>query len=206
MFGGPPLDEPARSDYFESLHYSAAVVGITTSVFLEAAVIGRPVMSFSSEDLRQEHEESLHFRHLIDADEGLLTMAASLDEHERQLVSILAGPPAKVLERQQRFVNTFVRPRGVEVSATRVVAEALERLVESEPVGAESAPSLFGQLGLALLARMQRDERWRFLILDEREGAREARVVERARVSAEHLARKRADKARRMAAKRKASL
>jgi hypothetical protein len=206
MFGGPPVDEPARSDYFESLHYSAAVVGITTSAFLEAAVVGRPVMSFSSEDLRQEHEESLHFRHLVDADEGLLTMAASLDEHEQQLATILAGPPTEVLERQRKFVNVFVRPRGLEVSATRVVAEALERLVDSEPVGAESAPSLFGQLGLALLARMQRDERWRFLILDAREGERESQLVERARAKAEHLARKRADKASRMAAKRKVSL
>ena len=47
MFGGAPVDQLARTDYFESLHYCAAVVGITTSAFLEAAVVGRPVMSFS---------------------------------------------------------------------------------------------------------------------------------------------------------------
>jgi hypothetical protein len=81
LFGPPPTDEAARTDYFESLYYSSAVVGITTSAFLEAAVVGRPVMSFFSEDLRQEHEESLHFRHLMDAQHGVLTMAGSLDEH-----------------------------------------------------------------------------------------------------------------------------
>jgi hypothetical protein len=70
-------------------------------------------------------------------------------------------------------------------------------------VGPASAPSLVGQIGLALLSRMQRDERWRYLIFDEREGGREARLAERARVRAEELARKRADKARRMAEKRR---
>jgi hypothetical protein len=203
MFGGAPVDEPARTDYFESLHYCAAVVGITTSAFLEAAVVGRPVMSFSSEDLRQEQEGSLHFRHLVDADHGLLTMAASLEEHGQQLASVLTGPLTDVLARQRRFVNAFVRPRGMEVSATEVVAATLERLGEGERVGPPSAPSLFGQIGLRLLARMQRDERWRQLIFDEREGERETRLAERDRVRAEELARKRADKARRMAAKRR---
>ena len=203
MFGGPPLDEPSRTDYFESLYYSAAVVGITTSAFLEAAVVGRPVMSFASEDLRQEQDGSLHFRHLVDADQGLLTMAASLDEHGQQLARILEGPPTEVLARQRRFVNAFVRPRGMEVSATDVVAESLERLGEGQRVGPESAPSLFGRIGLSLLARMYRDEHWRSLILDEREGERETRLSERTRIRAEELARKRADKARRMAAKRR---
>jgi hypothetical protein len=158
MFGGPPVDEATRTDYFESLYYSAAVVGITTSAFLEAAVVGRPVMSFSSEDLHQEQEGSLHFRHLVDADHGLLTMAASLEEHGQQLASVLTGPLTDVLARQRRFVNAFVRPRGMEVSATEVVAATLERLGDGERVGPESAPSFFGQIGLALLARMQRDE------------------------------------------------
>ena len=203
MFGGAPVDEPARTDYFESLHYCAAVVGITTSAFLEAAVVGRPVMSFSSEDLRQEQEGSLHFRHLVDPDHGLLTMAASLEEHGQQLASVLTGPLTGVLARQRRFVNAFVRPRGMEVSATEVVAATLERLGEGERVGPPSAPSLFGQIGLRLLARMQRDERWRHLIFDEREGERETRLAERDRVRAEELARKRTDKARRMAAKRR---
>ena len=206
MFGPPPTDEAARTDYFESLYYSSAVVGITTSAFLEAAVVGRPVMSFFSEDLRQEHEESLHFRHLMDAQHGLLTMAGSLDEHEQQLASILAGPPAEVLARQRRFVNDFVRPRGMDVSATHVVTDALEHLGESERVGPGDAPSRFGQIGLAFLTKMQRDHHWRPLILDEREGERETRLAERDRARAEHLSRKRADKARRMAAKRGASV
>jgi hypothetical protein len=90
----------------------------------------------------------------------------------------------------------------MDVSATRVAAEALERLGASERVDSASAPSLVGQIGLALLARMQRNEHWRPLILDEREGERETRLAERDRVRAEALAQKRADKARRMAEKR----
>ena len=75
MFGGPPVDDHGREDYFESLYYSSAVVGITTSAFLEAAVVGRPVMSFHADELVPEHEASLHFQYLVDAEHGLLTMA-----------------------------------------------------------------------------------------------------------------------------------
>ena len=85
MFGGPPVDEQTREDYFESLYYSAAVVGITTTAFLDAAVVGRPVMSFHANDLVPEHEASLHFQYLMDAERGLLTMADSLEDHARQL-------------------------------------------------------------------------------------------------------------------------
>jgi hypothetical protein len=37
MFGGPPVDDAGREDYFESMYYSAAVVGITTTAFSRRA-------------------------------------------------------------------------------------------------------------------------------------------------------------------------
>lgn len=205
MFGGPPVDDQGREDYFESLYYSAAVVGITTSAFLEAAVVGRPVMSFYSDDLVPEHEASLHFQYLVDAEHGLLTMAGSLEEHERQLASVLAGPPAGMLERQRRFVHHFIRPRGIDIPATSIVAEALERLPEApRRIAAATAPSAFGRLGWLQVQRMESDPRWRRLILDEREVAREARVMAKARIRSQELAQKRAAKAQALDRKRAA--
>jgi hypothetical protein len=202
MFGGPPVDERGREDYFESLYYSAAVVGITTSAFLEAAVVGRPVMSFYDDDLIPEHEASLHFQYLVDARDGLLTMAASLDEHERQLASVLTGPAPDVLLRQRRFVRNFVRPRGIDVPATQIVSDALERLPHRPRPAQAAAAFALGRLGLRHLHRMQGDPRWRHLILDEREVQREARVLDKAKIRAQELTLKRAAKAQALARKR----
>jgi hypothetical protein len=204
MFGGPPIDDQGREDYFESLHYSAAVVGITTSAFLEAAVVGRPVMSFYADDLVAEHEASLHFQYLADAERGLLTMANSLDEHERHLASVLTGPPPDMLRRQERFVGDFIRPRGLNVSATSVVADSLERLPNTPRIGSSAVPSAFGRLAWLQLQRLERDPRWRHLILDEREIVRESRVMTKARLKEQELSRKRAAKQMALARKRAA--
>ena len=203
MFGGPPVDEPTREDYFESLYYSAAVVGITTTAFLDAAVVGRPVMSFHANDLIPEHEASLHFQYLVDAERGLLTMADSLEDHVRQLADVLAGPPLDLLRRQDRFVRTFIRPRGIDISATSIVADALERLPETPRI-ASAASSALGRFGLRCVQRLERNPRWRHLILDEREIDREARISEKARGRAQELAQKRAAKAQALARKRAA--
>lgn len=204
MFGGPPVDDRGREDYFDSLYYSAAVVGITTSAFLEAAIVGRPVMSFYAEDLVPEHEASLHFQYLADSDRGLLTMAADLDEHERQLATVLAAPPASLLCRQHNFVRDFIRPRGMEIPATTLVADGLERIARTLRAAAPAGPTAFGRLGWQQLQRLERSARWRHLVLDERELVREERVSAKALVREEDLSRKRAAKQQALAEKRAA--
>jgi hypothetical protein len=191
MFGGPPVDEQGRDDYFESLHYSAAVVGITTTAFLDAAVVGRPVMSFYDDDLIPEHEASLHFQYLVDVERGLLTMANSLAEHERQLTAVLDGPPADVVKRQQHFVHHFIRPRGMDISATSIVADALERLPAAPRLATPAPASAFGRLAWRRLQRLEHHPRWRYLILDERERDREGRQLLRTQERERALARKR---------------
>jgi hypothetical protein len=203
MFGGTPVDDEAREHYFESLYYSAAVVGITTSAFLEAAVVDRPVMSFYADDLRPEHEDSLHFQPLANPEHGLLTMGSSLEEHEGQLARVLAGSTTDLLQRQRRFVDRFVRPLGRDLPATGIVADALERLPAAPRVGA-SAPSAFGQIGWLQFQKLERNARWRHLVLDEREIDRENRVTAKARLKAQELTRKRAAKQEALARKRAA--
>ena len=83
FWGGNPIDEESRADYYDSLHHSAAVVGLNTSAFIEAGISQRPVMAILPEEFRANQEGTLHFRYLVEG--GLLTTARSLDEHERQL-------------------------------------------------------------------------------------------------------------------------
>ena len=40
LYGSNPVDGASKDDYFESLYYSSAVVGLNTSAFLEGAVVG----------------------------------------------------------------------------------------------------------------------------------------------------------------------
>ena len=41
FFGSHPVDPSTKNDYFDSLYYAAAVVGLNTSAMLEAAVVGK---------------------------------------------------------------------------------------------------------------------------------------------------------------------
>ena len=200
MFGTAPIDEQANSDYFDSLYYSGAVVGITTSAFIEAAVLGRPVMTYYREDLRQEHEGSLHYQHLLDPAHGLLVTAASLEEHERQLASMLAGPPPEISSRTSKFVGRFVRPHGLDTAATGIAADALERLASRRDPAPLRQPSALGRAGLSLVAALERSPRWRSLLLDEREAEASARQEGKEWSKAQALERKkklRTEKARR---------
>ena len=229
LCGQSPIDSESRAEYFDSLYHSAAVVGITTSAFIEAAIVGRPVMAILEDDLKQEHEGSLHFQHLLTVGGGLLTTARTLAEHASQLAEMFDGPPAAVLERQRRFVEAFVRPHGLDVPATGMAVDALERLANTS-VGRATAPhragalgtppsgsprepegfaphqssSAIGRLGLRALQAVERHPRWRYLLLDEREGQSAARQDDKRRLREEALARKqqqRAEKARRSALK-----
>ena len=43
--GRNPLTADAKADYFDALAHSTAVIGLVTSAFLEAAIVGAPVTS-----------------------------------------------------------------------------------------------------------------------------------------------------------------
>jgi hypothetical protein len=159
-------------------------------------------MTIMSDDLRQEHEGSLHFQHLMTVGGGLMTTARTLDEHAAQLAVMLDGPPTAVPDRQRRFVGEFVRPSGLDVSATGIAVRALEEL---RHVSAAPKPAtLLGRLGLGVVSAVERRPKWRHLLLDEREAEAAARQDNKERLREEALERKRrqrAEKARRTAAR-----
>jgi hypothetical protein len=179
--GGNPVDDSSRADYFDSLHYSAAVVGLNTSAFIEAGVAQRPVLAILPAEFRASQEGTLHFRYLIEG--GLLTIARTLEEHEAQLATMVHAAPDRVLKRQQDFVRAFVRPRGLDVSATRVMADALESLAIAGPVDVPRPAPLVGKVGFAALRALVRVPAGRQLLLDEREVKAKKRRTEEERAS-----------------------
>jgi hypothetical protein len=127
VHGRTPLDEGAKSDYFDSLCFSEAVVGLCTSAFLEAAIAGRAVLTLQLPAYRIHQEGMAHFRYLLDVEGGLLHTASDLAQHLTQLAAVLADHAAAD-ERTRRFLTAFVRPRGLGVPATLPFVEAVEQL------------------------------------------------------------------------------
>ena len=120
--GEVPLDAASRRNFFDSLYHADAVVGVNTSAFIEAAIVDRPALTVLLPELEFMQGNTVHFRHLLASNDGPLRVARSIEEHVDQLAGAIAadrtGPAAR------RFVETFVRPFGLDVAATpRFVAE-----------------------------------------------------------------------------------
>lgn len=132
LYGAHPIDAESQNDYFDSMHYAAAVIGLNTSAFIEAGCVDRPVFTVLLPEFSGRNQEgTLHFRYLLEVNGGLLHAARSFDEHREQLGRALAG---EVSERSRRFVEGFVRPFGRDVAGTPRFADAIEAL------GARPAP------------------------------------------------------------------
>jgi hypothetical protein len=116
----------ADQGLYDSLHHSAAVVGLNTSAMIEAAIVGRPVYTVAAPEFTGGQTGTLHFHYLLTENGGPVTLAGSFDEHLAQLAAALDGG-ADVRERCRRFVQMFVRPRGLERPAAPVMVEEIER-------------------------------------------------------------------------------
>jgi len=139
VYGSHPLDTQSKEDYFDSLYHSSAVVGLLTSVFLEASILGKPVHTLVLPEFVERQSSLFHFPYLLSVGGGLLRAAPSFPEHEAQLGVSLREPVRPDLNAS--FVRAFVRPAGLDVSATDVFVTAVETFgAEPRPQPAKDAP------------------------------------------------------------------
>jgi FkbM family methyltransferase len=153
-----PVDEQTRNDYFDSIYYSAAVVGINTTAEIESAILGRPVHSVLAPEFRETQDGTLHFAHLRESGGGLLHLAADLPAHVAQLEVALAGGGEGGRSRQ--FVQTFVRPFGLDEPATPRLVAALEALAArpaERPAGDPPGASVARRRLAARAAQLERE-------------------------------------------------
>ena len=146
--GANPVDVESRATYFDSMFHSAAVVGVNTSALIESGIVGRPVFTMHVEEFSGTQEGTLHFQHLKKINGGLLTHAATLDEHTRQLAASLAGPPPAEPP-GRKFIESFIRPHGLSEPAGPRLADVIEataRDVKPTPVPPRRADALIARL------------------------------------------------------------
>jgi hypothetical protein len=122
-----PMTDADEAFYFHSLHFSEAVVGINTTAMVEAFVVRKPVLTITSPEFRETQEATLHFGNLRSAAGGALQQASTVDEHLEQLRATLASPDS-YRDGIEGFLRTFVRPRGIDLSATGILCDELEKL------------------------------------------------------------------------------
>ncbi len=162
LWGANPVDTDSRADYFDSLHYSAAIAGLNTSAFVEGAIAGRPIYAVLPPEYRDNQEGTIHFHYLLTVSGGLLRVSRTLDDHAAQLGDAVRGQVPDQ-ERSRRFAQAFVRPQGLERASTPLFVEAVESLAGLRPgplVPRSSALSRFEAKVLRRLFRTTGGREW----------------------------------------------
>ncbi len=125
--GAYPSDDEQRAGLYDSIHHAAAVVGANTSALIDAAIVGRRTYTVLLPELRGAQEDTLHFHYLLPEHGGALTVAHSLEEHVAQLRDVVLSSPEGD-EWRRRFLETFIRPHGLDWPAAPRFVDDLERL------------------------------------------------------------------------------
>jgi hypothetical protein len=117
------------SSLFHAMAHSRAVVGANTSAELEAAILGCPVFTIKDPTFVSGQDGTIHFGYLAG---DLAKVAVSLDEHLEQLAAEFSRP--QVAGRNDAFLRSFLRPKGLDRRAADVTADAIETAAEIRPV------------------------------------------------------------------------
>ena len=185
VWGGNPVDRRTREDYFDSFHHSAAVVGLNTSAFIEAGIVGREVLTVLPPRFHDNQEGTVHFRYLLQIGGGLLRVNRSLDDHVAQLGEALRRVPGA--EHPHRpFLESFVRPHGLDTPATPAFVRAVEELALCPVAAGAGMPARWRRVVLGGLVRGVARLAGESLIRSPREldPARQARITAAAAATA----------------------
>jgi hypothetical protein len=127
-----PTIPEALPDYYDTLHYAAAVIGINTSAMIESAMAGTGVYVLLADPYRDTTQLGTpHFAHLRTAGGGLIGVADTVEEHVTGLLrAVRAEDRDEVARRSEAFLSAFIRPHGLDRPATPILVSELERLGE----------------------------------------------------------------------------
>lgn len=125
-YSGIPLTDAEVETFRQSMLASHVVVGINTTAMIEAAILGRPVLTIRDREFSHSQEQTLHFAHLRADAGGCALVASDLQAHLQQLDQVLRDPSG-CLDASSRFVRSFVRPHGLSGRAADVLCDAIQR-------------------------------------------------------------------------------
>ncbi len=114
----------ADQTLYDTLFFSAAVVGLNTSAQIEAGILGKPVFTMLAPGFELGQQGTLHFQYLLAANGGFVDVADTFDQHRDHLASAVSGRHDR--SRINRFIESFIRPAGLSRPVTPIMVDALE--------------------------------------------------------------------------------
>ena len=139
---------------YHSLHYATAVVGLNTSAMIEAAIVGKSIYTIRTSEFAGGQEQTLHFHYLLAENGGPVQVADTLAQHVEQLAGALLDSQTGAC-RSRQFVESFVRPRGIDRPVAPIVADEIERVATLRK-GRRPAPLWHRPARRLLLAALRR--------------------------------------------------
>jgi hypothetical protein len=94
---------------------------------IEAAIVGKPVHTIQTTEFAGGQDQTLHFHYLLSRNGGPVEVASSLEEHLVQLRRSVASPQQGAA-RNRAFLESFVRPRGIERPVAPIVVDEIEKV------------------------------------------------------------------------------
>ena len=132
--GQMPKTDEALQDFYETLFYSIATVGINTSAMIDAIIAGKPVISVIEEKYKKTQMQARHYQHLLSS--NAMELTHSSEEFLNILSRLLRGDD-RTKDARKKFVEHFVRPCGIDKSAGDMTVSEIEKLVESSSAEGE---------------------------------------------------------------------
>jgi hypothetical protein len=118
-----------RERFRNELHHASVAIGLNTSAMIDAAILGKPVCTAELPDIPNRQRGTVHFEYLVTVGGGFVRTATSFDGHLRVLAELVRRDPYERDEQSDRFVRTFVRPHGLDVTPAGVFSEEMLRLL-----------------------------------------------------------------------------
>lgn len=117
-------DPPASpQEYFDQLAHATCVFGLNTPAFLDAAIADRPCLTIVSDTYWPAQGRTGHFRHLLRG--RFLEICRSSGEVAACVRRMMDGGDDRAAHRRA-FTRWFLRPCGLDVTASDVVASVIE--------------------------------------------------------------------------------
>jgi hypothetical protein len=117
-----PDTRQAWEDFYCSIHYAIATVGINTSGMLDALAADKASITVMTKEYARTQEQANHFHTLLQS--KALEVAKSVEQCVERIAHIAEGHDDKK-ERRREFVKNFVRPMGCGKAASDAAAEAI---------------------------------------------------------------------------------
>lgn len=121
-----PDSQETATDFFQSVYFSEAAIGLNTTAMVDAIVIGKPCITWLRSSSSATQWRAVHFQNLLRSRATYLANSAAECAILIQNLAIKQSDP--LVGARLKFVETFLRPNGMIVSAAEHAGRYLEIL------------------------------------------------------------------------------